>query len=310
MKKLFYLAMLFPITVLGQIKLTGKVIDAVTKQPIPYANLESFKYKAGTQSNQEGIFVLDLVQAKSSDTIKVSCVGYQDILTTQLQNSHALTYELKPISIVLKEVLIKKGKSIIKEIGFVEDSGNKSSFFSHLMQRAGAQYAMLMKNNEDQKGYLKKIFFFIGNEGYDAPFRIRIYENFKNRPGKDLLGKSIELQGHKKKSWNEFDFAEYNILVPEEGVFVAIEWIANEKYKFEDSYSTRTKEGEKAKKTFFYYGPEIIKKMDTKYGLTYTKTLGNNWYMYRAGAARANGGGFKYSGFSDIMIKAAIEIIE
>jgi len=40
------------------------------------------------------------------------------------------------------------------------------------------------------------------------------------------------------------------------------------------------------------------------------KTLGNKWYEYRAGASYPKGGGFKYSGFADIMIKAIIEIIE
>jgi len=260
MRKIIIPLLMFPIISFGQLQIKGKVLDATTKQPIAYVNIENFKYKAGTQSNQAGDFILELAQAKSSDTIKLSCVGYQAVLITQLQNSLSVTYELKPISITLKEAMIRKGKLVLKEVGFVEDSGNKSIFFNHLMQRAGAQYAMLMKNEGNEAGYLKKIFFFIGKEGYDAPFRVRVYENLKNRPGKDLLGMSLELQGIKKRSWNEFDFEQYNILVPKEGVFVAIEWIANDKYKFEDSYTTKTKEGKSIKKTFFITDQKLSKK--------------------------------------------------
>lgn len=301
--------MLFPITVLGQIKLTGKVIDAVTKQPIPYANLESFKYKAGTQSNQEGIFVLDLVQAKSSDTIKVSCVGYLENAITNVVSTENVIYELTPAVFQLNEVKVGKIKYEEKEIGVLDITGDKIVFFNQLIQRPGLQRAVLIKN-DGSSGYIKTLHFFMGKDMYNAPFRVHIYDNFNDSPGNDLLNKSLEFAASKKNAWNSFDISMYNIRMPETGFWVGIEWIANEKFsKPNEPLGKIDGKGRliKGKSTYTYYGPEIVQKFDSVHGLTYQKILGGNWQKLVGARSDGKGNNFR-SVLIDLLIKATIQV--
>ena len=311
MKSLF-LFLLLPFCALAQIKLEGKVIDAVTKQPIPYVNLESFKYKTGTQSNQDGMFIFDLPQGKLSDTIKVSCVGYQDKYVADISPVTEMLLELKPVTITLEEVVIKRGKSVLKELGVLNSTGRSFNPFNEQLRRPGVQNAVLMKSDGNH-GYIKSVHFFIGRNKYDAPFRVRLYDNENNLPGKELLGKALEFAASRKNAWNEFDISEYKIEIPEKGFYVAIEWLANDKYASISNtfYKTIEVNGKKKKVTipFNYYGPEIGHGIDSSYGLTYRKFLGTGWFLHRAGRVPKDGDRSKI-GFADILVKATIEIIE
>lgn len=313
MKLLLLSILLAPCVAFAQVKVTGKVIDAVTKQPISYVNLENFKYKTGTQSNQDGLFVLELPQAKSLDTIKISCVGYQEVFITSLQNSSSLSYELNPVSITLEEIVIRKGKSVLKEVGVLEKTGENVKLFNQMLRKGGFQYAVLMKGVEHKAATLKQIHFFIGNEAYKAPFRVRIYENINGIPGRDLLNKGLELSAYKKNDWNAFDVSKYYLEVPEKGIWVAIEWIANEKYAMKSKPLVRFgpdgKPYQDKSFIFTYYGPEVAYQTDSKYGLTYNKSLGEKWFQKRAGR-KPQDGDMKKLGFADILAKATIEIIE
>ncbi|WAC41513.1 carboxypeptidase-like regulatory domain-containing protein [Pedobacter sp. SL55] len=311
--KILLTLFLLPLCVFAQIKIEGKVVDAVTKQPIPYVNIESFKYKMGTQSNQDGLFILELPQGKSSDTIKISCVGYHDKYLTDIQSSNELLVELKTSIIALEEVIIRKGKSILKEVGVLEKTGRNLAYFNQMLKKGGFQHAVLMKGLEGKTAKLKQVHFFIGKEAYKAPFRVRIYENLSGQPGKDLLSKSLELFAYQKNNWNAFDVSQYHLEVPEKGIWVAIEWIANENYEMKSRPLVRfDKDGKpyQDKSTIFtYYGPEIAYQIDSKYGLTYSKSLGEKWYQKRAGR-KPQDGDMKKLGFSDILAKATIEVIE
>lgn len=310
----YLLILLFlPVCVFAQIKIEGKIIDAVTKQPIPYVNLESFRYKTGTQSNQDGEFVLELSQTKTLDTLKVSSIGYQDKYLTNVQSANEILLELKPATIALEEVIIRKGKSVLKEVGVLEKTGETVKLFNQMLRKGGFQYAVLMKGIEARVATLKQIHFFIGKEAYKAPFRVRIYENIDGVPGKDLLNKSLELSAYKKNDWNAFDVSKHYLEVPEKGVWVAIEWIANEKYAMKSrplvKFDANGKPYHDQSSIFTYYGPEIAYQIDSKYGLTYGKALGEKWYQKRAGR-KPQDGDIKKLGVSDILVKSTIEIIE
>lgn len=302
-----------PFCAFAQIKIEGKVIDAVTKQPIPYVNLESFKYKTGTQSNQDGAFIFELQQGKTSDTLKISCVGYSSKYITSLKSGTGTFYELLPTSITLNEVVIKKGKAVLKEVGVLEKTGSNFNPFNERLRRSGVQTAVLMKNEDKGAGIVKSVHFFVGKHKYNAPFRVRLYDNEKGVPGNDLLGKSLELVATKKNSWNEFDISEFRIEIPEKGFYVAVEWLANEKYvsvsnTFREVVDVNGKR-KKVPKPFTYYGPEIAHRIDSSYGLTYRKFLGTDWFLHRAGIVPKDGDRSK-TGFADILVKSTIEIIE
>jgi hypothetical protein len=311
MKKIVILFLLFPNLLLAQLNLSGKVIDATTKLPIAFVNLENFRAKTGTQTNQDGVFSLNLPSGKQSDTLKISCVGYLDKSITNLATAENLSYELTPVVFQLNEVKVGKTKYEERQIGVIDISGQKIIYFNQSIQTPGSQRAVLIKN-DGSIGYLKRLHFFMGKDMYEAPFRVHIYENKDNNPGEDLLNKSLELTAKKKNSWNEFDVAAYNIPIPEQGFWVAIEWIANEKYaKLNKPLNIIDEKGKlvKGKSTFTYYGPEIVQKFDSNSGLTFQKRLAGKWEKLK-GRISSDKTKTLREVYIDLLIKATVSIAQ
>ena len=279
MKKIIYLLLLFPIVGNAQLKLVGKVLDANTKQSIAYVNLENFKIQSGTQTNQDGVFELNMSKGKKTDTIKISCVGYEDKYITNLQSNENVVYELLPVIFQLNEVKVSNKKPVEIEVGVINNKGKNYKPFNYVFQRSGTQRAVFMENVKGKTSYLKSLNFYMGKDLFEAPFRVRIYANDNGLPGKDMLNKTIEFIGKKQNSWNELNMVDYFFEVPEDGFFVAVEWIANDKYKRETEFlvTSKTKGGSTEKRMSKYYGPEIIVKFDTHLGITYYKSLGGKW---------------------------------
>ncbi|RZJ80191.1 MAG: carboxypeptidase-like regulatory domain-containing protein [Flavobacterium sp.] len=284
MKKIFLVFLIIPIISFAQIKITGKILDTKSKQPIPYVNLESFSLNIGAQTNQDGKFELNLPKGKETDIIKISCVGYLDKNITNLSSANGVTYELIPVVFQLDEVNINKTNFAEKEIGITNKSGHKWELINQRDQRPGLQKAVYLKNMNYVSAYLKTLHFFMGDDMFDAPFRVRIYDDNNGVPGKDLLDKSIEFTASKKKSWNAFGISEYHILMPENGLWIAVEWIKNDRFSKVASYKMKMPNGSLENKTFTYYGPEIVAHFDTDFGYTYYKHNGTRGWLRERGS--------------------------
>ncbi len=307
-KKIFALILLIPSLSFAQVKLNGKIVDAKTKQPIPFTNIENFRAKIGTQTNQDGTFTIDLPNGKQTDTLKISCLGYVDKLVSGLSDQN-VNYELTPIVFQLKEVIIGKiaGKEI--EVGVLSKRVNKWERMNERLQHPGMQNAVYMKNPGYESVYIEKLHFFIGSDMFDAPFRVRIYDNNNGIPGKALYEKDLIYSAVKKKSWNAFDVSSLGIMAPKDGFWVAIEWIANDKFKRTAIYDMKKLDGTIEKGSFIYYGPNIVSLFDTDFGLTYYKSLaGSKWFKKSGGT-----GGLRKKmrpANIDLLVKSTLKIYE
>lgn len=308
MKKIIYLLLQFPIIANAQLKLAGKVLDANTKQAIAYVNIENFKAQIGAQTNQDGVFELNLSKGKQTDTLKISCVGYADKYITHLQSNEQLVYELLPLVFQLNEVKVSNKKPREIEVGILNKSGHKWKSVNQRLQNPGTQSAIYLKNDNYKSAYLKTLHFYMGDEMFDAPFRVRIYENKNGIPGQDLLEKSLTYSATKKKSWNTFDVTAYNILMPENGLWVSIEWIANEKYKKTVHTTMKYPDGSIKPWTYTYYGPEIVAHFDTDFGLTYKKHIGSNKWRNDTGKSRGLLDKNWRIAYTDLLVKATLEV--
>ncbi len=272
MKKIVILFLFFPNLLLAQLNLSGKIIDAKTKVPIPFVNLDN--------------------------------------LITNLATAEDIIYQLTPLVFQLNEIKVGKNIWVDKELGVIKKSGDNHAFFNQMIQRPGLQRAVFMKNESGKVAFIKTLNFYMGNEMFNAPFRIRIYDDEIGKPGKDLLNKSVEYAASKKNSWNSFDISAYNLIVPENGFWVAVEWIKNDKYAAESiSFDIKNADGTRKKgKTFTYYGPEIIQKFDTGYGLTVYKGLANKIWHKNYGAKGS--GVNKREVNVDLLVKATVSIAQ
>ena len=61
------------------------------------------------------------------------------------------------------------------------------------------------------------------------PFRVRLYKadgNY-NAPNTDLLTENVVVSAPQGGQWYTVDLTPYNIMAPEEGFFVAMEWVVS-----------------------------------------------------------------------------------
>ena len=91
--------------------------------------------------------------------------------------------------------------------------------------------------------YINKVSYYIGGVGVPkTPFRVRIYkyDDQKQQPSEDLLSESVVVVAA-EKGWFEVDLQKYNLIMPDNGVVVAMEWLlTNErKYFYTPSYLIR-----------------------------------------------------------------------
>lgn len=88
----------------------GHVADALTREPLAFANIAVKGKAAGTVSNTDGQFVLDLLDLASADTISFSYVGYKTlgIAAPELQNTKAVYLHPAAVNLQAVEVYSKQ----------------------------------------------------------------------------------------------------------------------------------------------------------------------------------------------------------
>jgi formylglycine-generating enzyme required for sulfatase activity len=104
--------------------LSGKVLNAKTKEPLPYANVVIFATNAGTITNEEGEFSIS--NLNNNDTLVISYVGFKTRVekVSNLQNPAAIY--LKEYNVELNEVSVSSKKlnpnDLLKSMRVIRDS--------------------------------------------------------------------------------------------------------------------------------------------------------------------------------------------
>lgn len=219
----------------------GKVIDAITKQPIPYATIKVKGEDLGTLTIDDGSFILDMPGNSdvSGKSITVSSVGYQllTIKLLNLQKSNLVIY-LQPASTVLNAVKIKPTQFKTKVYG---RTGN-STFMTTTMftqsrlvdDNLGKEQAAVI--NIDNEVYLRNFnMYVVFNRFKTVKFRLNLYSVKNDYPDSLLNNSDVIFEVSQKRGWVQVDLTPYNIyLQGRRKVAVAIQWLKSVK---EDSTS-------------------------------------------------------------------------
>ncbi|WP_428230363.1 SusC/RagA family TonB-linked outer membrane protein [Flavobacterium sp.] len=111
-KKLLFLFLLLPFSVLAQSTLTGTVSDQGTGQPIPGVNVNVQGAPGGSSTDFDGKFQLSNV--KNGDKILVSFIGYKTS-TIVFNGQKTLSVSLEEDTNQLKEVVVQVGYGTVKK---------------------------------------------------------------------------------------------------------------------------------------------------------------------------------------------------
>ena len=276
-------------------RITGRVVDAKTKDPVPFASIGLREEGTGALTNEYGYFQLAGLEKTNQDSLIVMTLGYDhSAILIKRGSTEDLIIELKKRVILLDEAIVRSNGTKIK----VTDMGSKSNTPGEGMIQGlpGSQYAFFVKNDKQKKlGNVRTVSFYIGENGFPRePFRVRIYKadgNY-NAPNTDLLTENVVVSASRGGEWYTIDLSSYNIAAPEEGFFVAMEWIVGgDKFYTTNFMDNYTPYGQIMRPTFEY-----------KESRTWSYTIGKGWNLLTL----ANGQGRRYNA----MIKAEVETIK
>ena len=277
-----------------QSQIKGVIVDKDTKEPLPFTSIGLKNEQIGALSNEHGQFIVPAPSKNADDSLVVVALGYarRAVFVKRGVGVPNLTIEVPKRAVALGNVVVKAGK--IKNLGLGAKSDNPGE--GMIQGLPGSQYAFFVKNDKKKRlGNVRTVSFYIGENGFPRePFRVRLYKadgNY-NAPNTDLLTENVVVSAPQGGQWYTVDLTPYNIVAPEEGFFVAMEWVVSgDKFfatNFMDDYTP--------------YGQIMRPTFEFKESRTWNYSMGKGWSLITA----SNGHGLRYNA----MIKAEVDMIK
>jgi len=256
--------------------ITGKVVNALTNEPVPYVIVTDAERKLGIRTDTSGIFRFPILK----DTLILSAPGFK---TTRIGTSDVDTLEirLEENLLIMQEIAFPMNRppTTIRAGALRKHSKSQISICDSTLQ---SEYALYIPNDEKHTAVLSKVLFYVLRAGQQrTPFRIRIYQNQNGKPGNDLLDESVVVHPKWWKRWKEVKVGQHNIVVPREGFFVAMEWLNSP----ENSYPDHTKMSDGTLRTSECYGQVLGLTDEFKNCRWWSRANGGAWLQMNCGAA-------------------------
>ncbi|GJM32557.1 MAG: hypothetical protein DHS20C18_15580 [Saprospiraceae bacterium] len=202
----------------------GKILDAVTKDPVPFVNIGFKKLAVGTVSDEAGNFELKI--ASQNDSVSISSIGYYELNIVGSDLLKAEEIELVPRQYAIPEVEITA--EILEEtavvLGYNSDEKKQSVGFGS--RQLGTEIGALIKIEKET--YLKSAHFILNHaKGDSLLFRVNIYDFQDGKVGENLLKQNVIITTPQKKGTLDVDLTEYGI-VTDHDVLLSLEWIKND----------------------------------------------------------------------------------
>ena len=225
---LFLFAFLLSFTVLNaQHILQGRIIDAFTKEPLPFVNIGVLKKELGTVSNEDGFFFLEVPDVFAKETLRFSMIGFDerdfqvaDLEAILLSNN---TLVLAEQTTFLEEVVLTAEKKWDTRV-----SGNSTTskllITGFTSNQLGNEIALFVKVKKTP-AYIDGIQFSVVENIYpEVRFRVNVYSSDYRFPDENILKENIFVTLKQSEGIISVDLKEYDILVDDD-VFISLEWI-------------------------------------------------------------------------------------
>jgi len=118
---LFLIGFSFNLTSQNQFSISGVIFDKKTKNPLPFASVVYIKKSLGTTSDINGNFSFTIFNAKKTDTILISHIGYKTLKLQVSEINKINNIALLENTNSLKEIIIKT-KSNLKLKKFIKET--------------------------------------------------------------------------------------------------------------------------------------------------------------------------------------------
>ena len=209
------IVLFFFITFSLSAQIKGVVKDSISGQPIPYVNIWVENESVGTTSETDGSFSLDIKEEK---VLVFSALGFE---IKRASSKNEIIF-LIPKVFELNEVVIERPK-FQKEIEIGEKLQKKAIRISDKVGNLKARYFPFNESFSETR-LIKKVKIVTQSQIPNAKFKIRVLSvNSKGFPDADLIEEEIIVTVKKGRNENVIKFEKYNLVFPDNGVFIVFE---------------------------------------------------------------------------------------
>lgn len=263
--------LLIPFSAISQAK--GVVRDSLSKASIPYINIWVENENVGTTSDEEGNFQLPKIS--KGKVLVFSGIGFET-RRVSLDSTVSIVY-LMPKSLSLAEVVVLARRGTRKlVVGKYRDRKIKFYFGTLNTPLVFAKFFPYSSGYE-AKRYMNQIKVATESDIDSARFNVRLYAvGSDGQPSDYLYDQNIIGIAKKGKRSTIIDISDLNIRFPEEGLFVAIEWliIESNRYEYEGTgkpIDKSIRDRARNKSNAFSYEPAV--------GVVPSDTNNNSWIL-------------------------------
>ena len=205
----------------------GQVIDAATKEPLPYVNIGLLNKNIGTVSDETGYFELEVnTEQNSRDTLRFSMIGFETKSYTlnDFINQNEIEVYLTEKSTALDEVILssKRKKYQTKILG--NKTTSKALYAAFTSNKLGNEMGFIVRARKHPMILKKFNISLVENDYGPIKFRLNIYDVLNGLPNKTLLKDNIFIETEESSGIVSLDFTPYEIILDQD-FFIAIEWI-------------------------------------------------------------------------------------
>jgi hypothetical protein len=212
----------------GQKMVQGCIRDIKTNEPLPYATIGALHKQYGCYADTSGKFIL--FYSDENDSLIITYLGYKNINTTIKDLQKKANIYLESNTIQLNDVIVnpKKVRKKEMELGYFVKKYSMLQVPSYAINI----YATFIPFPKDGANVImKSLRFSYCLATRNSPLRVHILKVKDNgEPGDDMINENIIFSNYKpnralSSSVAVIDISKYNILMPKNGVFIALEWI-------------------------------------------------------------------------------------
>lgn len=273
MKYLFLFAFILLNLLTYSQTLQGVIVDNITNEKLPYANLVLKGKNIGVYSNENGTYKFDISKANINDTLVVSLVGYYTkkmaLLNYINESTYNLNFQMLPKIESLDEVLLDNKAKKYSNYKIKLSTGNRKQVFPSSVTY-GSETAVLIENQKRKKGKLVELHLKLKSRNnkdyktYQTYYRLAFYSvNELGFPGELVHFENIIIKPKIETRNYKINLEHKSIPFAKKGIFVGIETIKPDHVNVESSMYLTT--------------PNILYTR-TKNNLRYSRFHSNDWH--------------------------------
>lgn len=208
-----------------EIRISGRVVDGDTQEPIPFVSINPREAGEGTLSDESGYFQFIGPEKSRQDSLEFRTLGYaRRAVLIEPGGAKSLLIELE------RQIVTGMISCPVKSFTIFNDKTTPLPNGEILTSLPGTQYAFFTRDETGkQLGHIRTISICIGDTTFPRkPFRIGLYnvDGEHHSPGNVLLAiDNVERIFYPDgNGWYTIDLIYYKLTVPSEGFFVSIQF--------------------------------------------------------------------------------------